>query len=159
MPQVDADGELAIVDDDEDNQGNELLMYAFSLWEPTAILGEVCRVGGADVLALVEEGPGPLRGVLFRPSGIGMLIGAAVGSIVFAAPMIKSAIQSMQKAAKDASGSGGVLLPGPVSPGLNPFLTIPGFIQRPMTRTNQGGRGPNSRVSYTRTHLARWLKF
>ena len=61
--------------------------------------------GSQDVQAIVQEGPGPLRSVLFRPSGIGMLIGAAVGSIVFAAPMIKSAIQSMQKAARDASGA------------------------------------------------------
>ncbi|MFG0318882.1 MAG: OPT family oligopeptide transporter [Planctomycetota bacterium JB042] len=57
-----------------------------------------------EMVALIhgeEGGPGPLRGTLFRPAGIGMLIGAAIGSIVFAAPMIKSAIQSMQQAAKD----------------------------------------------------------
>lgn len=63
------------------------------------------QFGGPDVLAVVDGGPGPLRGTLFRPAGIGMLIGAAVGSIVFAAPMIKSAIQSMQKAAKSAGES------------------------------------------------------
>ncbi|MEM6671739.1 MAG: OPT/YSL family transporter [Planctomycetota bacterium] len=63
------------------------------------------QFGSQDVQAIVQEGPGPLRSILFRPSGIGMLIGAAVGSIVFAAPMIKSAIQSMQKAARDASGA------------------------------------------------------
>ena len=67
--------------------------------------------GGADVAELVEGGPGPLRGTLFRPTGIGMLIGAAVGSIAFAAPMIKSAIQSMQEAAKDRSGGGGDEMP------------------------------------------------
>lgn len=61
------------------------------------------QFGGADVTDVVEGGPGPLRDLLFRPSGIGMLIGAAVGSIVFAAPMIKSAISSMQKAAGDKS--------------------------------------------------------
>ena len=71
----------------------------------------LAQFGGEEILGLVEEGPGPLRSTLFRPSGIGMLIGAAVGSIVFAAPMIKSAIQSMQKAAKDESGSGGDEMP------------------------------------------------
>ncbi|MEM9799214.1 MAG: OPT/YSL family transporter [Planctomycetota bacterium] len=69
------------------------------------------QFGNPEVLAIVEEGPGPLRSILFRPAGIGMLIGAAVGSIVFAAPMIKSAIQSMQKAAKDSSGAGGDEMP------------------------------------------------
>jgi len=71
----------------------------------------LARFGGADVLALVDGGPGPLRGTLFRPAGIGMLIGAAIGSIVFAAPMIKSAVTSMQKAARDRSGSGGDEMP------------------------------------------------
>ena len=65
----------------------------------------LAQFGSPEVVGIVEEGPGPLRSILFRPSGIGMLIGAAVGSIVFAAPMIKSAIQSMQKAARDASGA------------------------------------------------------
>ena len=69
------------------------------------------RFAGDDVQALVTEGPGALRGTLFRPSGIGMLIGAAVGSIVFAAPMIKSAIQSMRKAAKNTSGGAGDEMP------------------------------------------------
>ena len=50
MPQVDEEGELAIVDDDEDDNGNELLMYAFSLWKPEAIAGHTWPVGGADVL-------------------------------------------------------------------------------------------------------------
>jgi len=67
--------------------------------------------GGEDVLALVEDGPGALRGVLFRPAGIGMLIGAAVGSIAFAAPMIKSAITSMQQAAKDMTSAGSDEMP------------------------------------------------
>jgi len=71
----------------------------------------LAKFGGEDVLAVVADGPGELRNLLFRPAGIGMLIGAAVGSIVFAAPMIKSAIQSMQKAAKDTSGSAGDEMP------------------------------------------------
>jgi len=71
----------------------------------------LAQFGGPDVTALVEGGPGPLRGTLFRPSGIGMLIGAAVGSIVFAAPMIKSAIKSMQKASKSADDAGADEMP------------------------------------------------
>jgi putative OPT family oligopeptide transporter len=66
----------------------------------------LANFGGEDVLEVVKGGPGPLRGTLFQPSGIGILIGAAIGSIAFAAPMIKSAITSMQKAAKDRSGGG-----------------------------------------------------
>jgi putative OPT family oligopeptide transporter len=71
----------------------------------------LAQFGNPEILTVVEGGPGPLRGTLFRPAGIGMLIGAAVGSIVFAAPMIKSAITSMQKAAKDRSGGGGDEMP------------------------------------------------
>ncbi|MFT5049811.1 MAG: putative OPT family oligopeptide transporter [Chlamydiales bacterium] len=65
----------------------------------------LAQFAGPDVTAIVDGGPGPLRSDLFRPAGIGMLIGAAVGSIVFAAPMIKSAIQSMQKASDNAEGA------------------------------------------------------
>lgn len=50
MPQVDDEGQLAIVDDDEDEDGNELLMYAFALWRPETIAGHTWPVGGADVL-------------------------------------------------------------------------------------------------------------
>jgi len=50
MPQLDEEGELLVVDDDEDDAGNEILQYAFALWEPAAIAGEVWPVGGADVL-------------------------------------------------------------------------------------------------------------
>ncbi len=59
--------------------------------------------GGPDVLPLVEAGPGPLRGALFRPAGIGILIGAAVGGVIAAFPLIRSAIKSMQEAGR-ASG-------------------------------------------------------
>ena len=51
--------------------------------------------------------PEPLRLLLFRPLGIGMLIGGAVMGVILAFPLIRSAIRSMQKAAKmetDISG-------------------------------------------------------
>ena len=44
--------------------------------------------------------PGYLRITLFRPLGIGMLIGGAITGIVLALPLIVSAIRSMQTAAK-----------------------------------------------------------
>jgi putative OPT family oligopeptide transporter len=43
--------------------------------------------------------PGDLRVLLYRPLGIGMLIGGAVMGVILAAPLIMSAIKSMQKAA------------------------------------------------------------
>ncbi len=68
-------------------------------------LAPMLSVAGApDVVAVVEAGPEALRSGLFRPLGIGMLIGAAVGGIFAAAPLIKSAIKSMQDA---SAGKGG----------------------------------------------------
>lgn len=42
--------------------------------------------------------PNALRTTLFRPTGIGMLIGAALGGIVVAFPLIRSALKSMHEA-------------------------------------------------------------
>ncbi len=47
--------------------------------------------------------PGVLRSTLFRPTGIGMLIGGAVVGVMFAFPLIKSAVSSMQSSAKTES--------------------------------------------------------
>ncbi|MDH3925168.1 MAG: OPT/YSL family transporter, partial [Xanthomonadales bacterium] len=44
--------------------------------------------------------PNALRLLLFRPVGIGMLIGGAVAGVAMAFPMILSAVRSMQNAAK-----------------------------------------------------------
>lgn len=57
-------------------------------------------LGSPDVQQMVAEGPGPLRGALFRPAGIGILIGAAVGGVIAAFPLIRSAIKSMQEAGR-----------------------------------------------------------
>ncbi|MEC8558113.1 MAG: OPT/YSL family transporter [Planctomycetota bacterium] len=55
-----------------------------------------------DVVAMTAD-PGKMRVELYRPAGIGMLIGAAIGGIVAALPMILSALGSLQ-GAKDRSG-------------------------------------------------------
>jgi len=51
----------------------------------------------------VTQDPEHLRLLLFRPVGIGMLIGGAVAGVVMAFPMIVSAVRSMQDAAKAES--------------------------------------------------------
>ena len=49
---------------------------------------------------VVLSDPGSLRVLLFRPTGIGMLIGGAVIGVIFAFPLIRSAIKSMQSSSK-----------------------------------------------------------
>lgn len=58
--------------------------------------------GGQDVQALVES-PGGMRTAIYRPTGIGMLIGAAIGGIVVAFPLIRSAIGAMKNAGADGT--------------------------------------------------------
>jgi len=49
----------------------------------------------------VISDPDSLRLMLYRPVGIGMLIGGAVAGVVLAFPMILSAVRSMQNAARE----------------------------------------------------------
>ena len=56
------------------------------------------QYGAISVQALVAQGPASLRVALFRPAGIGILIGAALGGVVSAFPLILSALRSMQEA-------------------------------------------------------------
>jgi uncharacterized oligopeptide transporter (OPT) family protein len=75
------------------------------------------QFGAPDVAELFATAgsnlPGALRGALFRPLGIGILIGAAVAGILAAFPLIRSAIRSMQDASakKSAGGAGADELP------------------------------------------------
>ena len=52
-----------------------------------------------DAAGETISAPGPLRLMLYRPLGIGMLIGGAIMGVILAFPLIVSAIRSMQKAA------------------------------------------------------------
>jgi putative OPT family oligopeptide transporter len=54
----------------------------------------------AAVMANGAIDPGALRIELFRPVGIGMLIGGAIVGVVLALPMVVGAVRSMQDAAK-----------------------------------------------------------
>ncbi|NQV86755.1 MAG: OPT/YSL family transporter [Woeseiaceae bacterium] len=56
-----------------------------------------------DAVGDIINTPGPLRLLLYRPLGIGMLIGGAITGVILAFPLISSAIRSMQRASKVAS--------------------------------------------------------
>lgn len=56
-----------------------------------------------DTAGEIINTPGPLRLLLYRPLGIGMLIGGAIMGVILAFPLISSAIRSMQKASKVSS--------------------------------------------------------
>ncbi len=56
---------------------------------------------GSDEVKTLVESPAGIRGAIYKPTGIGMLIGAAMGGIIMAFPLIRSAITSMSKAGKD----------------------------------------------------------
>jgi putative OPT family oligopeptide transporter len=64
-----------------------------------------------DELGAVISQPEPLRLMLYRPLGIGMLIGGAIMGVILAAPLILSAIKSMQKAAKVETGTSNEEMP------------------------------------------------
>lgn len=58
---------------------------------------------GADVQPLLSE-PDSMRVKLFRPTGIGMLIGAAIGGIIGAMPMILGAVSSLRSSGDRSTG-------------------------------------------------------
>ena len=70
--------------------------------------GYVCYWVLAPMLSftghLATTDPNALRLALFRPVGIGMLIGGALTGIILALPLVLSAIKSMQTAAKTKAG-------------------------------------------------------
>ena len=58
-----------------------------------------------DAVGAAISDPGQLRLLLYRPLGIGMLIGGAVMGVILAFPLIVSTIRSMQNASKVATGT------------------------------------------------------
>ncbi len=67
------------------------------------------QLGQGGVQELLGD-PDALRVTLYRPTGIGMLIGAAIGGIVAAFPLIRSAIASMQEAGRAGQARGQAVL-------------------------------------------------
>jgi len=64
-----------------------------------------------DAAGQAISDPNALRVMLYRPFGIGMLIGGAIMGVVLAAPLILSAIRSMQKASQVDSGTASEEMP------------------------------------------------
>ncbi len=70
-------------------------------WILAPLLAAMQRLPSAQALEAVKQTmPDYLRLTLFRPVGIGMLIGGALSGIVLALPLIVSAIRSMHTAAR-----------------------------------------------------------
>ena len=65
----------------------------------------------SDANGDVINTPGPLRLMLYRPMGIGMLIGGAIMGVILAFPLISSAVRSMQKASQVESSVSGDEMP------------------------------------------------
>jgi putative OPT family oligopeptide transporter len=73
-------------------------------WVLAPVLAAQGYVPGPDQLQeLGRSAPSYLRGEFFHPIGIGMIFGGALAGIVWAVPLIVSAIRSMQEAAKTKS--------------------------------------------------------
>ncbi len=65
-------------------------------WILTPLLA---RYGSPEIVTLVEAGDiDGVREALFMPTGVGILVGAAVGGVIAAFPMIRSGLKSMQEA-------------------------------------------------------------
>ena len=67
--------------------------------------------GPESIQPVIDGGASAFRLELFRPTGIGILIGAAVGGIVAAFPLIRSAIDSMRKSQKAGGAAAADELP------------------------------------------------
>ncbi|MHC5111106.1 MAG: OPT family oligopeptide transporter [Planctomycetota bacterium] len=86
-----------------------LLMYFGSqpvqdLINPVA--ASAASMTSAEQEEALKQVPNALRLQLFRPTGIGMLIGAAIGGIIAAFPLVVSAIRSMQEASRERRSGG-----------------------------------------------------
>ncbi|RMF37512.1 MAG: oligopeptide transporter OPT family protein, partial [Planctomycetota bacterium] len=68
------------------------------------VLSPLLTVVGAPEVAEMTSQPTLMRINLYRPTGIGMLVGAAIGGIIGAAPMIFSAVTALSGASSRAGG-------------------------------------------------------
>ncbi len=65
---------------------------------------------GEELRALVEQ-PTQMRAALYKPLGIGMLVGGAVGGIIAAFPLMAGAMKSMHSASKQEGDQSGDEMP------------------------------------------------
>lgn len=80
--------------------GLAFIIGGFACYWILAPLLDLTNAFPVDAAGIAITDPNQLRLLLFRPTGIGMLIGGAIIGVVFALPMIKSAIKSMQSSSK-----------------------------------------------------------
>ena len=83
--------------------GLAFIIGGFVCYWVLAPLLDVTGMFPVDAAGEIISDPNQLRLMLFRPTGIGMLIGGAIIGVVFALPLIKSAVKSMQSSAKAES--------------------------------------------------------
>jgi putative OPT family oligopeptide transporter len=69
------------------------------------LLSPIIHTFGAPDMQTMVEMPSAMRKFVYKPTGIGMLIGAAIGGIIMAFPLIRSAISSMNRAGKNDAAS------------------------------------------------------
>lgn len=80
--------------------GLAFIIGGFVCYWVLAPLLDITNMFPVDATGSAITDPNQLRLMLFRPTGIGMLIGGAVVGVAFALPLIKSAVKSMQSSAK-----------------------------------------------------------
>ena len=81
------------------------LLSTFAVADPGVVASAPSGGEYADVASVVTE-PAVIRGLIYKPLGIGMLVGAAFGGILAAFPLIVSAMKSMHAAKNQDSGAG-----------------------------------------------------
>ncbi|MEZ6034410.1 MAG: OPT/YSL family transporter [Planctomycetaceae bacterium] len=81
------------------------LLSSFAATGPDVVNASGSASEYADVASVVAD-PDAMRGLIYKPLGIGMLVGAAFGGILAAFPLIVSAMKSMHAANRQDSDTG-----------------------------------------------------